>query len=154
EVHQLWTEPDTSPRRHAAVVAAVLELSPGRQPGQVVRPLVPVDPEQTFAELADQQVVDPVAVEVAYEGRGGADVGVDRLAGRLDPYRRRQLAGPGRRQPEEGQQQGSRHSSASLRRDESLTNCHTPNPNKVGVRDHGEFTGRGAPKGGGSSACT
>ena len=45
-----------------------------------------------LAELADEQVVDAVAVEVADERGGVADVGVDRLAGGLDPHRRCQFA--------------------------------------------------------------
>ncbi|MFO0845922.1 MAG: hypothetical protein U0797_26660 [Gemmataceae bacterium] len=40
-----------------------------------------------MAELADEQVLDAVTVEVGDKRGGVADVGVDRLAARLEPDR-------------------------------------------------------------------
>ncbi len=87
-VHQLWTEPDASPRGDAALRPAVLEFLARCEPRVSGRPLVAIDPEDSLSELTDKKVHDAIAVEVAHEGRGVADVSIDHLAGCLQPDRR------------------------------------------------------------------
>src|SRR5208283_3038178 len=76
-VHQLWTEPDASPRGDAALGPAVLEFLARCEPRVSGRPLVAIDPEDSLSEPTDKKVHDAIAVEVAHEGRGVADVSID-----------------------------------------------------------------------------
>src|SRR5262245_22213801 len=84
EVHQLWTEPDTSASGDAAVVGPVFEFDTSGEADLFGGAFVAIDPEDAVAELADEQIRHAVEVEIADEGGGVADVGVDRLACGLD----------------------------------------------------------------------
>src|SRR5207253_10666034 len=90
EVHQLGTEADASARGDAAVRFAIFELDPGGELRLGRGADVAIDPENAFAELADQQVLFAVAEEIADERGGVADGGVDRLARGLDADGRQQ----------------------------------------------------------------
>jgi hypothetical protein len=73
------------------VLAPVFELHPSRQLWVRGGAHVAIDPEDAIAELSDQQIADRIAIKIADERSSVANCGVDRLAGRLDPDRRRQF---------------------------------------------------------------
>src|SRR5262245_34758419 len=88
EIRELRTEADASARGHAALLLALLELDARRVFRFRVRADVLVDPEDSFTELADEQIVFAVAVKVNDQGGRMADIGVDRLPGGFQANRR------------------------------------------------------------------
>lgn len=69
DVHNMRTESDASPARDAPVLFAFLEFHAGCQLRLRIRALVAIYPKESFSELADQQILDPVAVEIADKRR-------------------------------------------------------------------------------------
>lgn len=92
----------TRVRQHVAAGAEPLDL---RELGRAVRAGVAVDSELAPAELPDEKIPLPVAVEVVEVGRGMAEVGVDRLAAGLEADRLLEILGEERQ--EDGRDQGS-----------------------------------------------
>src|SRR5262249_37235336 len=88
EVHQLGTKADASARGDAAVRFAGLELDAGSIAGSTVGADILVDPQDAFAELADEEIELAVAVDVGQKRSGVADGGVDRFAVGLEANRR------------------------------------------------------------------
>src|SRR5207302_1106542 len=86
EVHQLWTEADASARGHTAILMSIFESESSRQLRLSIRAFVAVDPQQAFAELPDEEILDTVAIEVTHERSRMADGGVDELAAGLETY--------------------------------------------------------------------
>src|SRR5262249_7497096 len=87
EVRQLRSEADASALGDAAGLAAGCEPGPFPEPGGTLLALVEVDAQPALVVLTDEQVRQPVAVEVADE-RGGvaasADVDGPAAGGDLD----------------------------------------------------------------------
>ena len=94
EIHELWIEADASRAGKGGVLPASLEIRElvGEE-GFRIRALVQVDPGSTSTELADDQVLLSVLVEVIDErrrmagrGRDGLLAGQD-LGGRFEAHR-------------------------------------------------------------------
>jgi len=80
QVHQLWSEPDASPRRDGAARTARLEPLVALETRTGIRAQVVVDPQLPLVELAHEQVVDSVAIDVAIERCRVADeLNINRL---------------------------------------------------------------------------
>src|SRR5262249_7569193 len=67
ESHKLRTKADASARWDAALLLARLELHSGRVSGLSVRADVLVEPQNALAELADEQILLAVAIEIDNE---------------------------------------------------------------------------------------
>src|SRR5271157_2809863 len=97
KIHQLWSEPDTSPRGDGAQLAARLEPVVGLEPGTGTGAEVSIDPQTPLVELADKQVIHAIAIHVAVKrGRVADELNVDRLAASLDLNRRGKARGRAR----------------------------------------------------------
>ena len=67
QIHQLWSEPDASPRRDGADRTARLEPLVALEPRTRLRAQISVDPQAPVVELAHEQVLDAVAINIAIE---------------------------------------------------------------------------------------
>src|SRR5262249_683534 len=68
EVHQLWSEADASANRDSAGLAAGREPSEVLESGRAGAARAGIDAQSAVVELANEQVGDTVAVEVADKG--------------------------------------------------------------------------------------
>ena len=71
-VHNMWTESDTSAAWDASVLFAFLEFHSCGQLRLRIRALVAIYPQQSVFELADQQIFEAVSVEIKYKRCGMA----------------------------------------------------------------------------------
>src|SRR5262249_2557375 len=88
EGHELRTQADASRRRPAPLLLPCPKLRPRLVQGLRVRADVLVEPQDAVAELADEEIIRTVAVEIDDERRRVAHLRIDRFARRLQPHGR------------------------------------------------------------------
>ena len=91
KVHNMWAKANASPAGDASVLLALLELHGCGQSGVGICPFIATNPEDAVPELAHEQILHTVTVNVRYARGCMSHIGVNGFTACLESNRRCQL---------------------------------------------------------------